>query len=63
MHYLNSAVHEGDWSASRPGRFTPTGEAPGTHWIGGWVDAVVMRNIPSSHCESNPRTPNVQSVT
>jgi hypothetical protein len=28
----------GEWSASRPGRFTPGEKAPGTHWIGGWVD-------------------------
>jgi hypothetical protein len=30
---LTSALAGGEWSASRPGRFTP-----GTHWIGGWVD-------------------------
>jgi hypothetical protein len=23
---------------SRPGRFTSGERAPGTHWIGGWVD-------------------------
>jgi hypothetical protein len=28
-----SALTEGVWSASRPGRFTL-----GTPWIGGWVD-------------------------
>jgi hypothetical protein len=28
----------GEWSASRPSRFTPGERAPGTHWIGGWVD-------------------------
>jgi hypothetical protein len=28
----------GEWSASRAGRFTPGERAPGTHWIGGWVD-------------------------
>jgi hypothetical protein len=28
----------GEWSASRPGRFTPGKEVTGTHWIGGWVD-------------------------
>jgi hypothetical protein len=28
----------GEWSASCPGRFTPGERAPGTHWIGGWVD-------------------------
>jgi hypothetical protein len=25
-------------STSRPGRFTPGERAPGTLWIGGWVD-------------------------
>jgi hypothetical protein len=67
-HSLTSALDEGEWSASRPGRFTPRERAPGTHWIGGWLgpravlDAVVKRKIPS-HCrESNPRTPIVQPV-
>jgi hypothetical protein len=27
-----------EWSASRPGRFTPEERAPGIHWIGSWVD-------------------------
>jgi hypothetical protein len=26
-----------EWSAPRPGRFTPGERSPGTHWIGGWV--------------------------
>jgi hypothetical protein len=30
--FLTSALVEGEWSASRPGRVTP-----GTQWIGGWV--------------------------
>jgi hypothetical protein len=30
---LTSALVGGEWSTSRPGRFTP-----GTHWIGGWLD-------------------------
>jgi len=34
---LTSALGVGEWSASRPGRFTPTEGARGTHWIGGWV--------------------------
>jgi hypothetical protein len=44
--FLTSALVGGEWSASRPGRFTP-----GTHWIGGWVgprtglDGVEMREI------------------
>jgi hypothetical protein len=33
--FLTSVLAGGEWSASRPGRFT---SAPGTHWIGGWVD-------------------------
>jgi hypothetical protein len=46
-HSLNSALDGGEWSASRPVRFTFRERAPGTHWIGGWVgpravlDAVV----------------------
>jgi hypothetical protein len=36
--FLTSALARGEWSASRPGRFTPRERAPGTHWIGGWVD-------------------------
>jgi hypothetical protein len=36
--YLTSALVGCEWSASRPGRFTPREGAPGTHWIGGWVD-------------------------
>jgi hypothetical protein len=27
-----------EWTASRPGHITPRERAPGTHWIGGWVD-------------------------
>jgi hypothetical protein len=36
--FLTSALLGGEWSASRPGCFTPAERAPGTHWIGGWVD-------------------------
>jgi hypothetical protein len=36
-HSLTSALGGGEWSASRPGRFTPRERAPGTHWIGGWM--------------------------
>jgi hypothetical protein len=36
--FLTSALVRGEWSASRPGRFTPEERAPGTHWIGGWVN-------------------------
>jgi len=60
---LASALDGGEWSASHPSHLTTREEAPGTHWIGGWVgprailDAVLGRKIPSPHCESNPRTP------
>jgi hypothetical protein len=53
-HSLTSALDGGEWSASRPGRFTPRERASGTHWIGGWVgpravlDAVVKRKLCSS---------------
>jgi hypothetical protein len=49
-HSLTLALNGGEWSASRPGRFSPRETAPGTHWTGGWVgprailDVVVKRN-------------------
>jgi hypothetical protein len=66
IHSLTSALDGGEWSASRPGRFTPKERATHTHSIGDWVgpradlDTVVKRKIPSSRHESNPRTPIVQ---
>jgi hypothetical protein len=36
--FLTSALVGGEWTASRPGHFTPVETAPGTHWIGGSVD-------------------------
>jgi hypothetical protein len=62
MHSLTSVLDGGEWSASRPGRFTPRERAADTPWIGGWVgprvvlDAAVKRKIPSPRRESNPRT-------
>jgi hypothetical protein len=35
--FLTSALVGGEWSASRPDRFTPGERAPSTHWTGGWV--------------------------
>jgi len=32
------ALDGGEWSASRPGRFTPKERAPENHWIVGWLD-------------------------
>jgi hypothetical protein len=37
--FLTSAPVGGEWSSSRPGRFTPRERVSGTHWIGGWVGA------------------------
>jgi hypothetical protein len=67
-HSLPWALDGGEWSASRPGRFTSRERAPGTHWIRGSVgpsavlDTVVMRKILSARRESNPRTPVVQAI-
>jgi hypothetical protein len=35
--FLTSALVGGEWSASRPDRFTLEEMAPPTHWIGSWV--------------------------
>jgi hypothetical protein len=65
---LISALDGGEWSVSRPGRFTPRERAPGTLWMGGRVgpravvDAVVKRKIPSPRRESNSRIPIAQPV-
>jgi hypothetical protein len=36
--FSTSALDGGEWSASRPCRFTSEERAPGTHWIAGSVD-------------------------
>jgi hypothetical protein len=36
--FLTLALARGEWSASRPSRFTPGERALSTHWIGSWVD-------------------------
>jgi hypothetical protein len=62
-HSLTSVLDGGEWSVSRPSRFSPRERAPGTHWVGGWVgpravlDVVVKRKIPSPRRESKLRTP------
>jgi hypothetical protein len=61
--FLTSTLVGGEWSASRPGRFTHD-----THWIGvrvgprAGLDAVVKRKIPNPCQKSNPRTPIVHHV-
>jgi hypothetical protein len=60
--FMTSALDGCEWSASRPGRFTPAEIALGAHWIGGWVgpevglDAVEERKILPCR-ESNPGRP------
>jgi hypothetical protein len=50
--FLTSALDGGEWSASRPGRFTPRESAPGASGMGGWVgpraclDTVVKSSQP-----------------
>jgi hypothetical protein len=59
----------GEWSASRPDRFTPGEMVAGTHSIRGWVgpraalDAVGKRRNPSPFRESNPGRPVRSLVT
>jgi hypothetical protein len=64
IHSLTSVLDGSEWSALRHGRFTPTGTAPRTHWIGGWVGprAILDMVVKSPRRESNPRTPIVQPV-
>ena len=56
---LNSALHKGDWSASRSGSFIPGERVRGTHWIGGWMgpraslDILEERKISCSLRSSN----------
>jgi hypothetical protein len=55
LHALLTSTLDGcEWSASRPGHFTPVERATGIHWIRGWVgptaglDAVEKgKNIPA----------------
>jgi hypothetical protein len=34
---LSLCIRWGEWSTSRPGRFSPEERTPGTHCTGGWV--------------------------
>jgi hypothetical protein len=35
--FLTLALVGDQWSASRPGPFSPMERTPGNHWIGGWA--------------------------
>jgi hypothetical protein len=43
--FLTSAPIGGEWSASRPYRFTSGERAPATHWIGAGLDNVEKRKF------------------
>jgi hypothetical protein len=61
-HSRTLLLDGGEYSASRPGRFTARETAPVTHWIRGWLgpgtglDAAVKRNIHSPYRDSKPRS-------
>jgi hypothetical protein len=60
--FLNLALAGGDWSASRPGRFTPGEQTPDTHWIGCWVDPRAgLDNVEKILYRAGTRTPTPQS--
>ena len=71
---LRTDVNRGEWSTSRPGRFTRA-ENPGTRWIGGWVGPARVstflkkRKISSPCQDTNPgpfsmqRSPNADYAT
>jgi hypothetical protein len=60
--FLTSALEGGEWSASRPGRFTPREIVTSAHWIWGWWAPepvwTLWRREESYPCrESNPGRP------
>jgi hypothetical protein len=61
-HSLTSALGGSEWSASRPGSFTPRETPSSTHWIRGWVgtraglDAVVKEKNSYPCWDSNPQS-------
>jgi hypothetical protein len=48
--FLTSALVGGELSASRPDCFTPGEGAPGTHWIGVWVDLRATVTYQKGYC-------------
>jgi len=66
---VNSALDGGEWSASRPGSFTPGERDPGALSTGSWVsprvrlDAVGRRKLRCPCRKSNPGSPAYSSVS
>jgi hypothetical protein len=49
--FLTWTLDGGEWSASRPGRFTPGERAPGIHWIGaGWAPEPIWTTWKGEKC-------------
>jgi hypothetical protein len=55
--FLTSALDGGEWSTSRPCRFTPGKGPSGSRWMGGWVDPTKVKRIILYCRESNPGRP------
>jgi hypothetical protein len=64
--YLTSTLDEGEWSVSRPGRFTPREKASSTHSKGAGLAPepilTVWRKVSFSCKDSNPYSSVVQPV-
>jgi hypothetical protein len=62
--FLISALAGGEWSASRPGCFTPGERTSDTHWIGGWVDPRAgLDDVEKILDTTGTRTPTPRSST
>jgi len=67
--FLTSALHGGEWSASRAKHSTSGQRAPGTHWTGRWaghranLEAVAKRKKSKSLRLPNLHTPLLRSLT
>jgi hypothetical protein len=60
--FLTSALTGGEWSASRPGRFTPREKAPGTHLIIGCVGLITCLDDMEKRKSSNSDPSTVQRL-
>jgi hypothetical protein len=55
IHIFLTSTLAGEWSASRPDRFTLWEKATGTHWIGGWVNPQTgLDNLEKRKCFTLP---------
>jgi hypothetical protein len=53
---MTAALDGGEWSASRPGRFTSGEKVRGTHCIGGWVGPTAGMDMEKRNFLSLPGT-------